>query len=299
VKLQYRLITALLFAGILVLHAAKNNRAARPDFDLPRELYLEAKPSTAPQAIRMVNWNIHHGSSLEAIASELAKQPADICLFQEVDWNAARSSQSDVAAQLARRFQLKMAYGIEFEELSQERGRPAYIGQATLSRYQIRRSRVLRFARQSSFWKPHFWMPSHIPLMQRRIGSRIALVTDLDVEGKTLVVYNAHLESRSMGLIQMAQLNEMLADLKTYPPGTAAIIGGDLNSKYFPSIFLHKLQREGFSSALGEKVKRTQAIAMALDWMFVRGPFEWSEGTVRRNVEGSDHFPIYGTLNVK
>ena len=188
---------------------------------------------------------------------------------------------------------------VEFEELSQERGHPAYIGQTTLSRFPIRRSRVLRFARQSGFWKPHAWIPSNMPLMQRRLGSRIALVTDLDWNGHLLVVYNAHLESRSMGLIQVAQLDEMLADLKSYPAGTAVILGGDLNSKYFPSIYLRKLEREGFRSALGNRIERTHTIAMALDWIFARGPFDWSEGSVRHDLKGSDHYPIYATLNLQ
>ncbi len=287
-KWKYVLIAALVSAGLFA--------AETVDFNVARELNLHAKPPDASSTVRVVSWNIDRGSHLDVISQEIKKEPADLLLLQEVDWNAARSGELDVAAELAHRLDLNMAYAIEFEELSQERGKPAYIGQATLSRFPIRRSRVLRFVRQSNFWKPHAWIPSNLPLMQRRLGSRIALVTDLDCNGKLLVVYNAHLESRSMGLIQAAQLDEMLADLKTYPAGTAAIIGGDLNSKYFPSIFLHKLEKEGFHSALGERIERTHAIAMALDWIFERGPFEWSNGSVRRDLKGSDHYPLYATL---
>jgi endonuclease/exonuclease/phosphatase family metal-dependent hydrolase len=147
----------------------------------------------------IVSWNIDHGSHLETISAELSKQAADLYLLQEVDWNAARSGNIDVGAELARGLHLNMSYGIEFEELSQEHGQPAYIGQATLSRFPIRRSRILRFKRQSTFWQPHAWLPSNLPLMQRRLGNRIALVTDLDWNGKPLVVYNAHLESRTWG----------------------------------------------------------------------------------------------------
>jgi endonuclease/exonuclease/phosphatase (EEP) superfamily protein YafD len=135
-----------------------------------------------------------------------------------------------------------------------------------------------------------------VPFLQRRLGSRIALVTELEFADDLLVVYNVHLESRSFGGIQMAQLDEILADLKRYPPNTPAIIGGDLNTKYFPSIFLHKLENAGFRSATGEHIERTHAIVMALDWIFARGRVALKEGRVRRDLRGSDHYPIYAEL---
>jgi endonuclease/exonuclease/phosphatase (EEP) superfamily protein YafD len=114
-----------------------------------------------------------------------------------------------------------------------------------------------------------------------------------------MVVYNAHLESRSAGPIQVAQLDEMLADLKQYPAGTPAILGGDLNTKYFPSIYLHKLERLGFHSATGEKIERTHTIAMALDWLFARGSIKLDSGQVRRDIKGSDHYPVYARLTAE
>lgn len=244
------------------------------------------------QSIRVATWNIERGIELNRIGSELAENSADLLLLQEVDWNTVRSGRVDVAKELADRLRLNLAYGIEFEELSQEREGKAYIGQATLTRLPIRKSRVLRFERQSGFWKPHAWIPSSMPLMQRRLGSRIALVTELEFAGRLLVVYNAHLESRSMGAIQGEQLDEMLADLQRYPPGTPAIIGGDLNSKYFPWVCLHKLERAGFHNALGERVERTHRILLALDWIFARG-VAIQDGAVRKDLTGSDHYPVY------
>lgn len=254
-------------------------------------------PALNLRSLRVMSWNIDRGYQLHQIASEIAKEPADLCLLQEVDWGTARVGSTDVGAELARRLGLDLAYAIEFEELSQEHSSPAYTGQATLTRLSLLRSRVLRFENQSGFWKPHSWIPSSLPLMQRRLGSRVALVTDLQFAGQILVVYNAHLESRSYGRIQMNQLDEILADLKShYPPDTPAIIGGDLNTKYFPSIFLHKLEREGFHSATGERIERSHTIAMALDWIFVRGPMRWESGAVRKDWKGSDHYPIRAEL---
>jgi endonuclease/exonuclease/phosphatase family metal-dependent hydrolase len=282
----------LLFVAVVLTAAPVEN------FDAVRELKF-ASVERAAHSMRVVTWNIDRGTRLDTVAAELEKNPAALYLFQEVDWNAERSGNKDIAAELAKRLHLNGSYGIEFQELSQERGQqPAYIGQATLTRLPIRRARVLRFKKQSTFWQPHSWLPSSLPMMQRRFGNRIALVDDLEFAGRLLVVYNPHLESRSAGGIQMAQLDEMLADLAQYPAGTPALIAGDLNTKYFPSVYLHKLEKLGFKSATGDKIHRTHAIMMSLDWIFARG-ITPSDGAVRKDFKGSDHYPIYAQITAQ
>ncbi len=286
-------------AALGFLYAESPGPGATPDvpgpaFNAARQI-VDFPANGGVRSIRIATWNIARGTQLSTIGSELAHNSADLLMLQEVDWNAARSGRQDVAKALADRLHLNLCYAIEFEELSQERGGKAFIGQATLTRLPIRASRVLRFQKQSGFWKPHDWIPSSIPLLQRRLGSRVALVTELEFAGQRIVVYNAHLESRSMGPLQAAQLDEILADLDRYPPGTPVIIGGDLNTKYFPSVFLHKLEQAGFRSATGEHIERTHTIVMALDWIFARG-VKIEDGTVRRDLKGSDHYPLYAEL---
>ena len=284
-------------SGAQQAHARRDSSSAETaPFNAPREVKTIASALDL-RSLQVMSWNIDRGYDLNRITSEIAQQSMDLCLLQEVDWGTARVDRVDIGAELARRLRLDLSYAVEFEELSQEQGSPAYTGQATLTRLPLRRSRILRFESQSGFWKPHSWIPSSLPLIQRRLGSRVALVTDLEFAGQLLVVYNAHLESRSYGRIQMNQLEEILADLRSrYPPNTSAIIGGDLNTKYFPSVFLRKLEREGFHSATGERIERSHTIAMALDWIFVRGPLRWKGGTVRRDWKGSDHYPICAEL---
>lgn len=282
----------LMLAPASLLHASPS--LAPASFNTPREIRTVA-PVRDIRALRVVTWNIDRGEQLAKIGSELAGHPASLYLLQEVDWNTRRTHQADIASELAHRLHVNLIYGIEFEELSQEQGSQAFVGQATLTKLPIRQSRVLRFQNQSSFWQPHGLLPSSVPLLQRRLGSRIALVTELYFAGQLLVVYNAHLESRSMGHLQASQLDEILADVKRYPSQTAVIVGGDLNTKYFPSKFLHKLEVAGFRSATGERIERTHAIAMTLDWIFGRG-VRIEGGTVRRDFKGSDHFPLYAEL---
>jgi hypothetical protein len=109
--------------------------------------------------------------------------------------------------------------------------------------------------------------------MQRRLGSPIALVTEMDRNGRLLVVYNAHLESRSMGRIQMAQLDEILAD-KQEPPSHSHLFAQT------PVLW--------FRIAQVDKIARTHPIMMALDWIFASSPFTWIGGTVRHDRKGSD-----------
>lgn len=265
-------------------------------FDKPR--FIGRAPTHDQRGtLRVVSWNIDRGQKLARIASELAANPADLIVLQEVDWNAARSARTDVAAELAQRLGCNGVYGIEFEELGQEdaSGR-AFIGQATLSCLPLQSARVLRFKTQSDFWRPRAWLPSGLPLMQRRNGSRIALVAEYRFAGQLLVVYNVHLESRSAGFIQMAQIDEIVRDSARYPARSALMIIGDFNTKYLPSLFLHRLERSGFRSVLGNRIERTHTIAMTLDWIFFKGPLRAVAGRVRRDLQGSDHYALYADL---
>jgi endonuclease/exonuclease/phosphatase family metal-dependent hydrolase len=266
-----------------------------PGFDVP---ITAAFPSDSEVGsdIRIGTWNIDRGYRLSKVIAALQGIAPDICLLQEVDLHDRRTGNRDVAREIASALGRNYAFGIEFQELSQGvSGRAAFHGQATLSRFPIIASRVLRFKRQSGFWNPKFTIPN-VPLFQRRIGGRIALVTELSINGKLLVVYNAHLESRSGGLIQDAQLHEILDDLKRYPANTPVIIGGDLNSKYHPARVLKGLERENFRSVLGERLQRTHIIIGVLDWIFVRGPFTIESGSVVRGTHASDHDLVQGML---
>lgn len=289
--------TALLGGAETGFYEATGNSTENPAFNRIRKIDV-ARPQPLARPLNIVTWNIDRGGNFNEIASELDAARPDLLLLQEVDSNDARSGFRDVAAGLARRLKLNAVYGIEFEELSQEWHGSAYIGQATLTRLPIRESRILRFSHQSTFWRPRSWVPSNLPLFQRRLGSRIVLITELTYSGRLCVVYNAHLESRSFGRIQMDQIEEIVADSHRYPAGTPIVLAGDLNTKYLPRLFLNKLEQAGFRSALGERIERTHTIAMTLDWIFARGPVAFSGGHVDRGMNGSDHYPVSAEMRL-
>jgi endonuclease/exonuclease/phosphatase family metal-dependent hydrolase len=245
------------------------------------------------QNLRLLNWNIDRGKHLEGIFAAIRETKPDLCVFQEVDLGARRTQGIDVAQELAKTTGMNYAFAPEFEELSQgtEEG-SAYHGQATLTSMPIRSSRILRFKHQSGFWKPNALLISSIPLLQRREGGRIALVTELDNGGKTLVVYNLHLESRGSEHGRLLQLNEVLADAERYPQETVVIVAGDLNTKIRTSPVIPRLREAGYRSAFGDRKVRTHVIIGALDWIFARGPIQFADPQVLRDAHASDHFPI-------
>jgi endonuclease/exonuclease/phosphatase family metal-dependent hydrolase len=123
-------------------------------------------------------------------------------------------------------------------------------------------------------------------------------VTELDYGGKTLVVYNLHLESRSGGSIQYQQLQETLKNADRYPRDTPVIIAGDLNTKYAHSSreVMQLMRDSGYESAFGDRQQRTHIIVGNLDWIFTRGPIRISNGTVVRDLHGSDHYAVSAVI---
>lgn len=252
---------------------------------------------TQAQSLKVISWNIHSGRHLEQVVATLQGQKPDICLLQEVDVHARRTNKQHTPEELARRLKMKYVFGVEFEELSQgSPDRKAYIGQAILTSLPVRQSRIIRFSEQSGFWKPRSFMPSSLPFFQRRLGGRIALVTELDFHGHLLVFYNLHLESRNWGRLQYRQLKEVLADADHYPSGTSIILAGDLNTKYKPSFFVNRLRRAGFRNSQGDKIARTHILIGSLDWIFIRGTLRIEEGKVLKGAKGSDHFPVFAKV---
>jgi endonuclease/exonuclease/phosphatase family metal-dependent hydrolase len=250
-----------------------------------------------PRSLRVVDWNIDRGGHLDAVIGFLQNFGADIVLLQEVDFNARRTRHQNIAEEIARKLRMNYVFGQEFEELTQgTRESPAYHGQTTLSRWQLLNPRIIHFRRQSNFWRPRWFLPNAVPF-QERLGGRIALVADVDVAGVKLATYNLHLESRGGHGLRLAQMEEVLKDASKYPPRTPVIVAGDFNidcSLPAPAALMHSA---GFREAVEIRTRTTIAFGFlfrgkAIDWAYVRGPVQASEGEQHNSVPGSDHYPI-------
>jgi endonuclease/exonuclease/phosphatase family metal-dependent hydrolase len=293
----------LVFGGVLCLFLAFFASPGDVSHLPPEMNYIHhgsfLKTAAPGQETSLLNWNIERGTEYEKIQAVIRKHNPDLCILQEVDLHARRSGDKDVAAALASEFGYDYAFGIEFQELSQGlHASPAYHGQAILSRQQLTNVRLLRFQNQSSFWQPSGLLPAKLPLFQRRIGGRIALIGEQESAGGKLVIYDLHLESRNTENLRLRQLEEVLADAGRYPADVTVLIAGDLNNKAPWSPVIPALRQAGFRSALGAKSVRTHAIVGSLDWIFVRGPGQLEGGAVHREDHGSDHYPVVARLRI-
>ncbi len=254
--------------------------------------------SWSQSSIRVVDWNIDRGVRLSEIIDFLGDSKADVFLLQEVDINAYRTHGLNIAQEIARKLRLNYVFGREFVELTQgSKASPAFHGQATLSRWKISNSRIIRFGQQSDFWKPRWFKPS-LKTFQERLGGRIALVSEIGIQGLTIGTYNLHLESRSDDDLRLAQLNEVLHDAVTLDPLRLLIVAGDLNLNASKPRISEVLTRAGFRDTVPTaRVPTTPHRHLLepgrhIDWAFVRGSSQPTAGKVLKSVKASDNYPI-------
>ena len=251
--------------------------------------------------VRVVSWNIERGLQFSAILDFLRSAEADLILLQEVDLNVRRTQYLDVAYELARSLRLNYVFGKEFQELSAGCCvSPAYHGLATLSPWPISNGRIIRFRRQSNFWKPRWYVPQ-IELFQRRLGGRISLVADALIDHQRSVTYNLHLESRGKDSLRLDQLGETLEDAKRQRESALVIIAGDFNLDAGNDCAAATLQTSGFHDGVGLlEVPTTVSRGLfqrerSIDWIYVSDEVR-SEGQVHDTVRASDHHPFLPRL---
>ncbi len=249
-----------------------------------------------PDSIRVVNWNINRGLRLQKVIEFLASAKADVFLLQESDLNTRRTHHLNVAKEIAQKLQMNYVFGREFQELTQgSRTSPAYHGQATLARWPLSNSRILRFQKQSNFWRPRWFLPEVEPF-QERIGGRLALVCETAIAGKRLVTYNLHLESKGDDALRYSQIEETMEDARRYDISTPIVLAGDLNLDVSREPASTAIGRAEFQDAFANQhVPTTPGSFLehgrTIDWVFTRGPIRAGQPQVHRSVSASDHYP--------
>jgi endonuclease/exonuclease/phosphatase family metal-dependent hydrolase len=251
----------------------------------------------------VVSWNINRGLKLHGVVEFLSREKADIILLQEVDLNARRTQHLNIAREISQKLQLNYVFGREFQELTQgTRASPAFHGQATLSRWPLSNPRIVRFEKQSNFWRPHWFIPEIDPF-QERLGGRLALASDASIAGRTIITYNLHLESRGDDRLRESQLEETLEDTKRYSPRTPVLLAGDFNLDASTGNIAAAIRQAQFQDAFRDQHVATTPNTFledgrTIDWIFSRGPIRPDQPQVHRSVSASDHYPLSITLHL-
>ena len=250
-----------------------------------------------PDSIRVVDWNIDRGLKLRGVIEFLDSAKPDIILLQEADLNARRTHRINIAREIAQKLEMNYVFGREFQELTQgSKTSPAYHGQATLSRWPLSNSRIIRFQKQSSFWRPHWFIPEITPF-QERLGGRMALVSEVSIASKMILTYNLHLESKGDDRLRCSQLDYALEDAKQYSWNTPILLTGDFNLDVSGGPAADAISRAQFQDAFANKHARTTPDSFfehgrTIDWIFARGPVRGYQPQVYRSVSASDHYPL-------
>jgi endonuclease/exonuclease/phosphatase family metal-dependent hydrolase len=255
-------------------------------------------PREWPESVRLVNWNVNRGLRLVEIIEFLAASSADLILLQETDVNARRTRRLNIPREIAKALKMNYVFGREFEELGQgNHVCPAFHGQTTLSRFPLSNPRILRFRRQSTFWQPRWFIP-RLQAFERRLGARMALICEISILGRPMVVYNAHLESRGNDELRYSQLFEMLGEAESSSGKTHVMVAGDLNfniSRDPAASLIAGLQLDSpFARLRGKKTARAggHARRAAIDWILTDKTLRTSAAKIHDSVYASDHYPL-------
>jgi endonuclease/exonuclease/phosphatase family metal-dependent hydrolase len=189
--------------------------------------------------LRVIEWNIERGTRLEGIVDALNAHPvlrfADLLLLNELDDGMIRSGNVNVALELGHAIEAHSVFGAEYLELTKGVGDElelagentrALHGNAILTRHTFANPELLRLPR----------CENNFESKERRIGSRIGMLLDLEIDGTTFIVGNTHLDVINTPRCRGNQMRAMLEAVETrLDRGSKrpAIVGGDLNTHTF------------------------------------------------------------------
>ena len=205
---------------------------------------LSPKPQKTAEALGVLVFNMERGIFLEELGDFLETcpdvRPFDIILANELDDGCVRSGGKNTTLELARRLGMNAAFGLEFIELVNGEDPKGFHGNAVFSRFPICRAEAVRLPEQYNWYFDR----------QRRIGGRLAVLAELDVDGMPVGVGSIHLENRTHGPGRQAQLEAVLAAAEKMFPGMPVILGGDLNTNTFDGRDKDAIQAVAGSPAL-------------------------------------------------
>jgi endonuclease/exonuclease/phosphatase family metal-dependent hydrolase len=238
--------------------------------------------------ITVAAWNLERCYSVEASATLLKREGADIALLSELDNGMARTGQRHTARDLAAAMGMAYAFGVEFLELSlgadmelqfcrDDFNRHGLHGNALLARCTLQAPVMIRLEAHGHWFREG---------PQPRIGTRCAVAAVVMTTNGPLFAVSVHLESSTGVEYREAETRTLLDAIDALVGNMPVIIGGDLNTgvatdgdyereTLFALAKSRAYERHGGPldqlTTRPSRVNRTPPRGYKLDWFLTRG----------------------------
>lgn len=254
-------------------------------------------PARQASELRLLVFNMERGVHLAELGDFLEHcpevHPYDVILANELDDGCVRSGQKDTTRELAQRLGLNYVFGLEFIELVNGEDAKGHHGNAIFSRWPVKQAKIVRLPEENNWYFDR----------QRRIGGRLAILAELDINGKSIGVGTIHLENRTNSQGRKRQLEAVLKEADTMFPGMPVILGGDLNTNTFDGRDKTAINEIAGNAALQrrclEDVAQWEAcLPLAESYGYLAVPdaacstTEWDPVTRRKPLPGGGHLAL-------
>lgn len=124
----------------------------------------------------------------------------------------------------------------------------------------------------------------------------MALVSKLRIGPVELVSYNVHLESRCSDALRDAQLRELLGNASSSHLDGVVVVAGDFNCDVGRAPYGVAISEFGFRNIFSGARATTVGGSVSIDSILIRGAARPVSAQIRSDVDASDHYPLFVTL---
>ena len=191
---------------------------------LAKTVEVRQTAATRPLAkqIKIAAWNVWSCKHVDESANLLAALEADVLLLSEMDYGLARSGQYHTTAALAKKLGYGYIYGVELLDNGNQENKVGYRGNAILSKAQLKRPALVRFASSDYGHMSRKWP-----------GSRLAVLATIELAGSEVVFASVHFENRITPKQRGHVMESLLNRIEEYAPQLPAVVAGDMNTLTF------------------------------------------------------------------
>ena len=126
----------------------------------------------------------------------------------------------------------------------------------------------------------------------------MALNCCITAQGRTLVLYNVHLESRGKDELRRDQLSEIRSEIEHIPAETPVVVAGDFNfdlSRVPAAPLIANMRLDNPFARPGGRPTVPgghHAKTVAIDWILTGKALSASDPEIHDSVGASDHYPL-------